>query len=524
MDNYERINYLKRKCTRLSTSEVVKVEDLSLRDEEGKTLFEFMVENGASFRSELLEYLTNDYDYLVYMINNDCSIDRYYNIDLLFDDLKGTPIIDILFSKSSHNYRSLPKKVFIHLFEKHSGKYFIEDFLKIDEDRCQDIIKGIDDFDLLYKCLSDIGRLDLFKYANEKCLSHEIANGKTMLDGLLANDVFLGYIDRNSPKLAEILYKNGKYDELLKFDADILIKYPDEKNNYLSLLIEKYQNGENVDFANTYLSSENAKSFATLCLTLARNGIPFRKPSKFALTGSFLDKNKPPIIHMLEMDRDLTIKMFIDDEIIDALRDHIASRFSIEEATLKDLDLDGLLSYLPIGEKLLSNITSGEPIEDKFLYSDDFLKVLDNGETVLEYLFKKKSKIYRTYQPTTVEEIILCVKYKKKLYTGFSEKLLYEKVNDNELLIDFLLKNNQLRIIDGVVRNDLRIIDYCVKYNKFEFLDSSILNELFASINGSYEAEKLLDNDEFISRLRVYDIPMNVVMDILKKGNLKALV
>lgn len=523
MDNLERINKLKTECLKPESNVKPTIEELFLKDENGKTLFEFMVSNKAVFNRELLDYLTTNYDYLKYMIENGVIPSMFSDYRLLLDTSKGMPIINLLFQKSPSTVIYLPKKVINYLFNSNQNRFIIEDLLKINELNCEKIIKRIDDYDLLYNCFSKIGRLDLFKYANEECLLHQLSNGKTVIEGLIDNNITIQYISRDSYKLADILYKNGKYNELLQLlNSDILLNYPTKDNNYLDLLINKYKNGENIDFNGFVAFSSDYYSMAKVYLTLAKNGISFNR--------NISDTDL--IVHMLKMDQELTLKIFNKKLIVDAVKryanvyfDELYPFYKKYYDNMDLLSLKKLLELLPSKEKLLNRIKSGKiEIKESDTFHEDFLEPFENEETLLEYALKNNIKIFNRYRPATVKEVLLFVKYKKKINTNIKEDLLYERVNDNELLIDVLIKNNYIDLIRHSIIRNMKIMDYCIKYNRYDFLNNKILDELFATIDGTYDALKYLNNSEFIKCLNNYEFSTNTTLNLIQKGYLNALV
>ena len=149
---------------------------------------------------------------------------------------------------------------------------------------------------------------------------------------------------------------------------------------------------------------------------------------------------------------------------------------------LDGLTIDELLKYLPGKKYVMDALQSRKKeIKESDLYADDYLKPFENEETFLEYALKNNISI-KAHNPTTIRETILYLKYNKRL-SYLNEKLLYEKVNDNELLIDLLMKEKKYLTIRESVKKDLRVMNYCVKYNYYNIINESILNELFASIN-----------------------------------------
>ena len=523
MDNYERINLLKQEVMKTSPSVKITIEDLSLKDSDGKTLFEYMIENNARIlRGEILEYITGDYDHLLYMINHDFYPYSYSNINLLFNPVKGTPIIALIFEKKSFELSKIPSKALENLFIKQNGNYLISDLLRINERDCGDIIKRIDNFDLLYNCFSNINRLDLFKYANNKCLLHKMEDGTTILETLTRNNTSLDYINRNSPGCAEILYQTGRYNDLIKFNSNVLVNYPDSRNNYLNLLIEKKKNGEDVDFNRLLYTTSDPKSMATLFITLAKNNMEFRKPYNIDLINIYDTGHKPALVHMIEMDKELTISKFVNDEIVDQFRIFMSKLSGVSESIVKNLSFEELLTKLPTVEKLLEQFEKDKnKLIEGDLFYDDFLSPFGDEETFLDYMFKNNIRDKSGYSPSSVMEVMIFIKYNKMIRTGINEELLYEPAGDNKLLIDVLMEKKYYDCIKGSCRNDLRILDYCEKYDYYAVLSDNILEELFVNVNGTYPVEKYLNNDKFIDAIKRFSLTKEMAIDLYNKGFLK---
>jgi len=508
----------------------IHIEDLDSKGEDGKTIFELLIDKNATIKpGELLEHITNNYDYLVYMINHNYYPEKYYNYDLLFDSSKGTPIINLIYEKNANKLKALPLKVIKHLFEEVNGRFPIDDLLDINVYSCDDIVKRINNFELLRNYLvksKNPNAINVIMRANNNILLSKGSDNKTILENLIDNNVSSVdiFMNKDSSECAKIFYDKGKYYTLISFNIDILVNYPTKEHNYIDLLIEKYQSGEKIRFDLISINTSKKECSAKIILALAKNNIPYKKPSLSELFRYIGNEEKPIIVYMLEMNKELTIKNFIDDEVINEFRKYIGKRLSLTEEITNNLSLDELINYLPNPTKLLDDLKNGKVrIDDTDIYEDDFLKPFANEKSFLEYALKNKINIYPAYCPKTIYEIELFIKYNVALPRGIKESLLYEKINDNELVIDLLMQNNRISTIKGIVDKDLRIIDYCVKYNKFNILSQEILDELFASINNQYDAIKYLSNDSFIEALKKYDLSKNIAQNMLENGYLKAL-
>ena len=116
----------------------------------------------------------------------------------------------------------------------------------------------------------------------------------------------------------------------------------------------------------------------------------------------------------------------------------------------------------------------------------------------------------------TPKEVINRVKGEPSV--NFDESLLYEDIGEGKLLIDYLIENAYFHAIKHNVNSDLRILDYCVALNRFDFLSTAILNKLFEERDGSFLAEKYLNNSEFIGIIANHTIADEVVIKLYNKG------
>ena len=285
---YDRINKLKEYAIYNDFGDyVVTIDDLYLKDENGQTFLDYIIENKIGiYDKKLISYISNDYNILLNMINKNCFVNWYYsNLDLLFDESKGKFLVELIFEKGMLFY-VLSLDGIYRLFQNNSGKYMIEKLLKIDEGRCISMINRINNLEVLYNCFSKINRLDLLRYSNENCLLSKTPKGITALEMLINMGVSVN-VSKMDYRVTSILYDKGKYNDLLTMDADILINYPDKENNYLLLLINNYKKSKSnlvtslisrfkkevIDFNNIILNSSNSKSLAMANIILLRNGI-----------------------------------------------------------------------------------------------------------------------------------------------------------------------------------------------------------------------------------------------------------
>ena len=519
MSSYDRINELK-KIGIIFSRHKVKKEDLLLKDEDGVTFLDYIIKKKIFINDpRLICDISNDYDLLSYMFSKKYFLPNYDNVDLLFDESRGMSLIELIFTTSPRTVSTLDSDIIGRLFINNSGKYLIEKFIDMNQYACVGIIKKVTNFDLLYDCLNGIGRLDMLVYSNENCLLTKLSDGRTLLETLIDNGYTVDAIDMTY-RVADILYNKGQYDELLKLDCKILLNYPDSTNNYLNLLIQKYKEGENVPFEEKILSSSENRYVALANITLLRNGISYRKPySLISLLN--ISNEKPVIIHMLEMDKDLTIQYYGYTELMEELHKYIAKFKQVEISDVANIDInnDNVSDYLVDIEKFKTDLLAGKitKITQSDLYREDFMKTLDNGITILEYAFTHDINVYFS-SPYSVEELLTFLKCNKTFLT-ISAKLLYEPVDNGKKVIDYLMENKRFNTIRSSNGNDLRIIDYCIKYNDFSAISYDILEELLVEDkNGNFLIEKYLNNDNFFGCFQVLQLADSKALKLYQKG------
>ena len=517
MDNYERINQLKS-LIYISNQDNIEYSDLFLKDENGETLLEHIVKKNITiYKNKLLEEISNNYEMLYYMITNNYFLDKYYNIDLLFQRRDGKSLIEIIFEKSYYN---MPSESIYRLFEKESGTYMFERLLAVNENNACKLIENINNFDTLYNCLKEIGKLSLMKHATEYCFMQQTPNNVTMLEELIEMNVNLSDVtDEKSYRIAEILYINNDYLSLLNMDCEILMNYPSPSDNYIQRLIQKYQNGENIPFSKFTPKSNDNKTVAEVNILLLRNNIEYRKPGYYSIIHSFnLENNKPILLHMLDIDKNLVLQNFNLNDLLENLRKYIASSKSIEKDKLENLNIDELLALLPQFRQFEEDLLSGKitKIEKETYYADALLQPMQNGITPLEYALKNNIPLYTKYN-LPLKEAVLYIKYKKNI-DYLKEKTLYEEVSPGKKLIDLLIENERISVIKNTCKKDLQIMDYCIKYNRFDFISQDILNELFVISNGHFLAEKYLNNPAFITAISSFKLPKKTSLLIYQMG------
>ena len=536
MDDFKRINELK-KYTSFWDNDDIKFSDLSLKDENGKTFLEHIIKNNVSINNkELLKQISNDYDILRQMLENRYILNKYYNIDLLFEERNGKSLIEIMAEKSSFAL-TMNTDIQYRLFEKTNGFYAFEKLLNNNNIQFAQVINKINNFDTLYNCLHDIGRLELMKYANERCWLSKTKNNKTMLEELIDSKVDISYSTYDKSYLvAEILYNKKDYTSLLKMDCKVLMNYPDKDNNYFNLIIQEYLNTKNnnilkslfkrnkniFDFESITLESKDNKSLAEANIILLENGIKYKKPKTSSLFNLFNLEDKPVFCYMYEMNKDLVLKNFDNNEILELLKKYISKKENIESKKFDNLNIDKLLSLLPQKDKFEKDLTSGKitSFESNTYYLDGLIEPMENDISPFEYILKNNIPVNTVLLIRNVEEILLLVKYNKQI-NHIKEELLYEKIDENKTVFDLLIENKYIDTISYSINKNFRVLDYCEKYNRFDFLSDEILEELFIKSNGHFLAEKYLNNQKFIEDInnkRNFTISDDKLIKLYKLG------
>lgn len=517
--NFERINKLK-KYTCITSKCDIEVSDLLLIDENNKMFLEYIIENNILiFKKNILKYLSDQYYTLDYMISKNYFLTDYYNIDILFDKSEDIPLIEKMYTKECDIFSYLSIDIIYRLFKKNNGRYMFENFLAINEDFCNIIISRVKHVSVLYNCLKDINRLDLMIFCNEKCWLSSI-NGKTVLEDLIDKNMNINYEVRNkSFETAKILFKKQKYETLLNMDANILINYPDSNNNYLKILIEKYNSGEKINFNRINFNNKNNLDLAKLYLMLLKNNITLSNYNLISL--NIYNNEKPVLVHMLEIDEHLTLKYFDNLLVKKDIIKHLNIKYGIN-LEINNFNIDDIFKYIPSREKLKINLLSKKTIEESDIYEDDFLSLIDNNLTILEYAFKNNIKIYKN-DPNNIQEAKIFIKYKKNI-NKISEDLLFENINLNQKLIDLLIENKYDLCVNRSVKNNIKIIDYCIKYNNFNIVNKNIIEELFVEVDGKFDAEKYLNNEIFLDFVKNYELSNDKKIKLYKNGFKKILI
>lgn len=546
MDDFARVEELK-KLKIIYSRDGVFEEDLFLKDKDGQDFFEYIITNQIKIQDDdLIHYISNNEELLRRAANKGYFLSRYDNVDLLFQG-PGETIIETLFRNRNGVKPNLSLDIINRMFTKVNGRYIIDDILSIADGFVQEFIIKVSDFNILYECLKNIGRLDLMIDAKEKFLTTITPNGIPTLQEIIDTKVFIEKWYPEDPELdivdllpgdrvvkdkevtvilseldidiaglrlgnsrvvkdkeiAAILYKNEKYKLLMNLNGHLLVNYPTPTDNYLMAVYQKNRGHFNFR-TDGYKKSDN-RLLARTCLTLLENGADLAELS-------YILKNpapgKPIFIYMLELNCDLTVEHFkkCNDPVLqerlknDAIG-YLSRTYFIPEESLREEDIADFPSHLLTKESIFTVIKSGQlgkvPID--MLDAEDFLEPIDGNISLLEYLIKNKIDFssYREELLTNIQAVIIMVNCNYKI-DKLDEDMLYEDIGANQKLIDLLITKKYYNCILKSSYEDVRVVDYCIKYNCFNILRNDILEELFVEHNGHFLAENYLNNPKFL--------------------------
>ncbi len=527
MKSFARINSLKKlEC--ISGSDYVTINDLFLKDENGKDYFDYIMNKGIIIdKEELCHDVSNNYKLLKRAALNGYFLKRYDNIDLLFQG-PGETIIEIMLRQSFKCKANFPHlDMYNRLFEKTISGYLFAKLLN--KFNAPGLFKGIigkiNDFDTLYKCLSDIGRLDLMLYAKPEFLTKTMPNGITLLQDLINRGVKLRNpkVEVNNLQITDILYQNGLYKEMLAFVRnDILVNYPSLENSYLKGIIKKIKE-ENISV--DFIRASDNRSLAIIYLNFIENGL--KLPSNINLFPITQDsKNvsieKPVFSYMLEINRDLTLKYFANNQSVN----DAAFKFVSDLRTIsrENFDIADFLSYVPTKEDIFKAISNGKPLP-KVYCIEDLIEPMENGVIILEYMINHGIDIsnVKTALLQNLQAVLIMIKNHYAI-NYIKKDLLYEDIGNNQKLIDLLIKEGYYNCIACSSGYDIRIIEYVLKYDCYNIISSNILEALFVNNNGYFAVEKYLANPKFfdfilksIERRRIY-LDDKKILQLFNKG------
>ena len=446
-----------------------------------------------------------------------------YHIDLkkcldekeLFNESNGKSIIQLFF-ENTNEIDDFPIYIIYKLFEP-SNKNLIKKLLKINKIKFIKLIKVINDYDLLTNCFNLINKYYLIKYANEEILLTKTNDGITILEKLIQMNIDLSdVISDKSYKVAEILYNNKSYQNLLKIDCSILLNYPNKKNNYLNLIIEK-----NIFKSFTEFKSQSNESIAQANILLLENNIKIN----YNYTNLFLNKNNinqmPVFFYMIKINKKLTLNSIDNTLLRNYLINYISNLKNIKRSKLLNLNINLLITYILKPNNFLTDLENGKitKITKNDIYREDLMTLKINNESVLEYALKNNIEIYTLENPSLIEIMIL-LKY-KKIIPKTSKQILLQKVNNDKKMINYLIETKNYQCIQESWDDDLSIIDnYCSKYNCYKFLNQKVIERLLVEENSYFSIEKYLNNDNFLEVLSLYipKIPKYIIFKLLNKG------
>ncbi len=158
--------------------------------------------------------------------------------------------------------------------------------------------------------------------------------------------------------------------------------------------------------------------------------------------------------------------------------------------------------------------------DDNYLQVEDFLEKDDKGRTLLEYVYEYNVSLSNNLEtrlvnnPTIIRE---CLKHKYSILISrhgsmivvnlaVNPQTLFKPINNNESLIEYIIRKDiaNLFIIHRI--NDIRILDLCIKYNRLDliqYLNEDLLFEPYKNFKTLFEylMSKNLVNEEMLSHI-----------------------
>ena len=199
------------------------------------------------------------------------------------------------------------------------------------------------------------------------------------------------------------------------------------------------------------------------------------------------------------------------------IENNVTLSFSIKSAIQKNVEL--LKVYFSYGKYDILSFAS----------NDVMLQEID-GISLIEYLFKNNlinkvdvEHIVPNFRSREI--IVLCIKYNKlDLLKYVSEVLLFEKLDDNRRIIDYIYENGFLdeSVISRVYINE-QIIQYCIDHNKeslLAHLNETILKRYYDKENKITYLEYLLDRGVIF---KTFLMDVNLIKIIISKGKFECL-
>lgn len=192
----------------------------------------------------------------------------------------------------------------------------------------------------------------------------------------------------------------------------------------------------------------------------------------------------------------------------------------IEDKRIQDANIDDKVL------QVLNRIKNGEEVTvlDMFkIKVEDLLLQDESNVTYLEYACKRRLSfsILKDSISKNKEALYICARlnYLEWLYDISDENILFEKVEGDNCIVDFILANNvKVPFFPGMLKKNYNIIDYLVKYNRDEFylLSKELVTVLFTETNGVYPIDKYIDNDKIISQI-IKKVSPDILLSYCKK-------
>ena len=506
-----RIDELKQISFTIKKDKGVKVSDLFLKDEKGDAYLDYIIKKRISIIDEdLIDYLSNDYNLLKYLMENHYFLPHYNNIDILFT---GEDALIICLFKERH--KSLTSLMLYKIF---SNNKLVLKLINININYFKEIINQINDTEILYKCLSSINRLDLIQYANEYTLLNKTSNNITLFEEFLkSGEQFKVLGNLRDKKIVQMLFDNKRYNDILQIDLKVLLNLPNKNYSYINMLIQKYKEGYNIDFNNINYFSDN-KSKALYIICCLKNGILIDL-DKFGLTESVSIDYQSVILHILKQDKEIGLK--------------IIKELNLEEDIINDIskilgknDFENLsvaLSCLPNTNELIERIEKGEitKITKKDILAEDLL-IPFKGSTILDYALRHNIDLseFKSFFKNTkdIDIIVTLINNKYEYDNTKASSLLFEDITEDKKLIDLLMEKGYKFYLFNI-----RAIDYAFKYNKLNYITNDLIEEMLVEKDGNFEIEKYLNNDDFLKLISYRKISEDKLLKLYKKGYKKAL-
>ena len=494
----------------------VTVDDLFLRDENGKTYLDYIIENDIDIDDEnLLQYISNNYGLLEYVTKKGYILNNYYNIPLLF--VGNPPLIIYLYQNDNFIiYLRIINEIFCN-------NELVIQLMQLNFNKFCYLISKVYDAESLYKCFSEINRLDLLEYANEYTLLSKISTGNLLIEEILKRGIelhnFKGKI--RDEKIIQILFYYKRYNEILNINLTVLLNKPDKENNYIKMLIQKYHEGEKIDFNLISDSSNyNRKTpviYKALCyMQCLKSNVPIDRK---ILSDYFV------ILNIVKVDPEFGYKLIeqynLENDIITDFKEKNPLKTDLDSYNLPKIfnsSANPKEFMLKLDNNEITKITSHD-----ILFKDLLIPYKDS--TILDYLLKHNIdiSIFDFYFEinTDIDIIVTLINNKYEYEKTNASSFLFEDITEDKKIIDLLLLNGY----DEVISDDMRIIPYAIKYHDFSIISYNIFGELLFERNGNFKIEEYLNNEEFLEFFNSLIIrDPKTLVKLYEKGYKKALI